>query len=173
MLGLLLPGQYYFITWTSSPSSPGLDCSWNALRVWLKRERPGACWCYCFTDEGHGVIHMILRLGPGERRLNVTRVRAHWDRLHGARQIRINAVKKGDEANLAAYIEKQAKIKKLGGEMAWQSSIIRWHWSKNWIPRGFTRKFGKFWATTQDLSLGERLKMLNDWINKEHIQNGT
>jgi len=125
ILGLKIPGKYYFITWTSSPQSPPIEESWNALRVWLKRERPGSCWCYCITTEGYGVIHMIMRLGKGEQRLDVRKVRAHWIKLHKAVQIKIKYVPESMKNNLAAYLGDQRKLKSLSGEMAWQNGIVR------------------------------------------------
>lgn len=168
MLGLHIPGQYYFITWTSSPQSPSLEKSWNALRQWLHKERPGCSWCYCFTDEGHGVIHMIVRLGKGEKRFNVTRVRAHWSRLHAANQIKIKAIKKDGFKNLAHYLTNQKKLKKMGGELAWQDSITRWRWSKNWIPKGFTAKFGRFWIDWMSAPENIRQYALSTWIQACH-----
>jgi len=162
LMGLACHGQYYFITWTSSPQSPPLDKSWDALRKWLKRERPGCSWCYCWTDEGHGVIHMVVRLGKGERRFNVTRVRAHWDKLHNARQIKIRPVKKETAVKLMSYIANQKKIKKMANEFMYQSSITRWGWSKGWIPKGFTKQFGKLWFSWLNADEKLRLKVVND-----------
>lgn len=164
ILGLKIPGRYYFITWTSSPQSPPIEKSWDPLRKWLKYKRPGACWCYCFTDEGFGVIHMVLRLGKGEQRLDVKEVRAHWERLHKAKQIRIDHVPESMKNNLAAYIGDQRAKRKLGGEMAWQDDMIRWRWSKGWLPKGFTKEFGRVWHSLQDISLGQREKAVHDWL---------
>jgi hypothetical protein len=171
ILGLKIPGKYYFISWTSSPQSPPLKKSWNALRMWLKRKRPGISWCYCMTDEGHGVIHMIARLGKGEKRLDVKEVRAHWEKLHKAKQIRIERVPEPMKNNLAAYIADQRHKKKLGGEMAWQDHLDRWRWSKGWLPKGFTKEFGRVWWSLKDTSPGLREKTITDWLNACHVDN--
>lgn len=168
IFGLKIPGRYYFITWTSSPQSPPIEKSWRALSNWLKRKRPGSTWCYCITSEGHGVIHMILRLGKREKRLDVKEVRAHWVRLHKANQIKIKHVPESMKNNLAAYLGDQRRKRKLGGEMAWQDGIVRWHWSKGWLPQGFTRAFGRVWVRLMDISPGEREKAVYDWINACH-----
>jgi hypothetical protein len=169
ILGLKLPGRYYFGTWTSSPQSPPIEKSWPALRKWLKRKRPGASWCYCITNEGYGVIHMILRLGNGEKRLDVNEVRAHWIGLHNANQIRFEHVPEPMKNNLASYLADQRSKRRLGGEMAWQDNIIRWRWSNGWLPKGFTKAFGRLWWSLQDISHGQREKVIADWLNACHL----
>jgi len=146
LLGLRLPGRYYFITLTSSPASPPLESTWNALRVWLKRYRPGMCWIYCFTLEGHGVIHMVVRLPMRSKNINVKVLRAYWQKLTGATQIRIVRVRESNKEDLADYLVNQKLKKGLGQEFAHQSSITRWHWSKGWLPKGFTKEFGRLWV---------------------------
>ena len=172
ILGLKLPGRYYFITWTSSPESPPIEKSWRALRKFLKRYRPQSCHCYCITNEGDpakienlGVIHMIMRLGKNEKRMDVRKIRSHWQRLHKATQIKIKHVPQSQKGNLAAYLSDQRKLKGLGGEMAWQQDIVRWHWSKGWIPAGFTRQFGRVWARWMQTPPEVRDMAIKTWIN--------
>jgi len=168
ILGLKIPGRYYFITWTSSPQSPPIEKSWRALRKWLKRYRPKSAHCYCITNEGFGVIHMILRLGKREKRMDVNEVRAHWVRLHKANQIKIKHVPESMKNNLAAYLGDQRAKRSLGGEMAWQEGIVRWRWSKGWLPQGFTKAFGRVWWSLMDISPGLREKTVCDWLNACH-----
>jgi hypothetical protein len=168
ILGLKIPGRYYFITWTSSPQSPPIEKSWRALRKWLKRYRPKSAHCYCITNEGFGVIHMILRLGKREKRMDVNEVRAHWVRLHKANQIKIKHVPESMKNNLAAYLGDQRAKRSLGGEMAWQDGIVRWRWSKGWLPQGFTKAFGRVWWSLMDISPGLREKAVCDWLNACH-----
>lgn len=168
ILGVKLPGRYYFITWTSSPQSPPIEKSWRALRKQIKRWRPGSSHCYCITDEGHGVIHMVIRMGPGEKRLDVKEVRSHWQRLHKATQIRIDHIPESGKNNLAAYIADQRAKRKLGGEMAWQDELVRWRWSKGWLPKGFTKEFGRLWWSLQNISPELREKVVNDWLRACH-----
>lgn len=174
-LGLLLPGRYYFITLTSSPESPKLEKSWNSLRQWLKRYRPGIVWVYCFTSEGHGVIHMVVRLGLRQKRIIHKELSAAWLRIHKAPIVWIKRVQESQKDNLANYLSDQRKLKKMGSEFAWQPGIIRWRWSKGWIPQGFAKQFGRFWWQYQnkmDITPGQRDKIIKDWICKEALVHG-
>lgn len=165
-LGLCLPGRYYFLTLTSSPLSPPLERSWDALRKWLKVAVPGICWCYCFTNEGHGVIHMVLRIHALAKNLDVRALRRYWKKSHKATQVRIIRVKHGED--LASYLANQKRKNRMAKEMGYQSGVTRWRWSKGWIPKGFTQQFGRIWVRTQALTIGERLKIVSDCINLEH-----
>jgi len=162
-LGLCLPGRYYFLTLSSSPQSPPLERSWNNLRQWLKKSVPGITWCYCFTNEGYGVIHMVVRIHAHVKNLDVRALRRYWKKSHLATQIRIVRVKHGED--LASYLANQKRKNRMAKEMGYQSGVIRWRWSKGWIPLGFTKEFGRIWVRTTALSLGERLKMVSDCIN--------
>lgn len=112
---------------------------------------------------------MIIRLGKGEARLNVRQVRAHWVKLHKAQMIKILHVEKPKD--LAAYFADQRRKKRLGGEMAWQDGIVRWRWSKGWLPKGFTRAYGRVWHRFNEY-LDDRPKLLqmviNDWLQRCH-----
>jgi len=174
LLGLRIPGQYYFITLTSTPKSPALEKTWDCLRKWLHAYRPGMCWIYCFTNEGHGVIHMVIRLGKGEKRLDARTVRAYWENLTGARQIVIKHVKEHHKEDLASYLANQKHKNRLGKEFAYQnnqkSAVTRWRWSKGWIPKGFTKQFGRLWVSWSNAPGNLRLKVINDAINKAHVE---
>ena len=123
VMGLALPGVYYFLTLTSSPESPPLKKSWGIFKKWLHRYRPGSVWIYVFTDEGHGVIHMIIRMGKNEPRIEVKVLRKYWEKIHKARQIKILYVRRPQD--LAAYLADQRNKKRLGAELAWQDGIQR------------------------------------------------
>ena len=84
ILGLSLPGRYYFITLTSSPKSPHIEIGWRKFKRWLKYHRPESTYCYCLTNEGHGVIHIVLRLGKHEKRIDVKQLRDYWEKKHKA-----------------------------------------------------------------------------------------
>jgi len=143
MLGLLLPGRCYFCTFTSSPQSPDIRRSYAALRMYLKRNRKGCSWIHVFTAEGHGVLHMVIRLRSRQRNLDIKEMKAYWKKLHKADQVTILRVRHANK--LANYLSDQRKKRKLGSEMSWQDLITSWHWSKGWIPTGFTKKFGRYW----------------------------
>ncbi|MFA5346632.1 MAG: hypothetical protein WC294_00700 [Methanoregula sp.] len=169
LMGLKLPGKYYFITLTSTPKSPPIKKSWDPLRKWLKYQRPGICWCYCITREGYGVIHMIIRLKSGDKRISAKELREYWKNLTGADQIWIDYVDESQKYDLAVYISDQRKKRKLGGELAWQYGIVRWRWSKGWLPRGFTKAFGRVWHRLQDIPIVEREKAVSGWLAACHM----
>jgi len=103
--------------------------------------------CYGITGEGkgRGVIHMICRLLPGQKRMDVNLLRKHWFEMTGAKQLKIVYVPPSMKDNLAAYIADQRKKRGLAGEMAWQDFLERWRWTSGWLPKGFTRVFGRVW----------------------------
>ena len=178
ILGLLLPGRYYFITWTSSYQSPPVEKSWGALKKWLRRERPGITFVYCFTSEGKpaadnksgGVIHLIARLPKNAKRLDARRLHAHWLRLHKAHGVTIRYVSLKDRVHLASYISDQRNMKTMGGEMVWQDGIRHWRWAKGWIPTGFTAAFGRFWAHWFNAPSEVREMALRDWIRACNVR---
>jgi hypothetical protein len=165
-LGLSLPGRYYFCTWTSSPQSPPVKKSWRLLRIRLHRIRPLASFCYCLTHEGYGVIHMVIRLGKGEKRLDAKIERAYWVSTHQAKQIKFKYVPESQKNNLAAYLCDQRKKNKLGAELAWQDKKIFWNWSKGWLPKGFTRAFGRAWVHWLDAPEYIGRIVIYDWLKR-------
>lgn len=114
---------------------------------------------------------MVMRLGKNEKRMDVRKIRSHWQKLHKATQIKIKHVPESQKGNLAAYLSDQRRLKGLGGEMAWQNDIVRWHWSKGWIPKGFTRAFSRVWAQLMEVPLEGREKVIKHWINACHVDN--
>jgi len=164
MMGMNLPGRYYFLTLTSSPESPPLVKSFDKLRKWLKVERPEISWIVVFTDEGFGVIHMVFRLPLRSKNIDVRLLRARWKKWHKAKQIVIKRAQ-SDHEKLADYMSDQRKMRKLGSEMSWQNSITRWGWSKGWIPKGFTKAFGRLYVDWIDAPEELRKKVVRDSIN--------
>jgi hypothetical protein len=174
MMGMNLPGRYYFLTLTSSPASPPLKKSFDLLRKWLKSERPGISWIVVFTDEGHGVIHMVFRLPLKSKNIDVRLLRARWKKWHKAKQIVIKRAQ-SDHEKLADYLSDQRKMRKLGSEMSWQDSITRWGWSKGWIPKGYTKQFARDWVKMIDAPMEIKKKETRIMINRAHEaeKNGT
>jgi len=153
LLGLKLPGRFYFLTYTTVMTTPyRAGHYWRSLWRWHKRYRPGCCCCYGITREGKakGVIHMIVRLGPKEKRMDVNELRAHWFKMTGAVQLKIIYVGR-DRKKLASYIADQRKKRGLAGEMAWQDYLDRWRWTEGWLPKGFTKAFPRVWARLMQL----------------------
>lgn len=166
MLGLQLPGRYYFLTLTSSPESPSLERSWRKFRQWLHLHRPGIAFCFVITDEGHGVIHIVLRLKPRMKNLKFAEIQEYWQRIHKAKQVRIERV--GKAKNLANYFADQRKLKKMGSEMSWQDYIVRWKYSPGWLPRGFIKRFGRLWLDLIDVPEGIRDSEVRIAINRAY-----
>jgi hypothetical protein len=161
MLGLTLPAVYWFCTWTTTKERPLTENDWRVLRRWLQRSFPGCCWIYCITGEGNGVIHMVLRLKKGNR-FSIKKSRAYWTNLTGAKQMSFLPVKKPKD--LAAYMADQRKKKRLAGEFAWQDFLKRWRWSKGWLPRGFTRSFGRAYVDWLQIEEWARKSALDGWL---------
>jgi hypothetical protein len=163
-MGMMLGGRCYFLTLTSSPKSPKIESSWFSFRRWLKRERPLTSWCKCITSEGYGVIHLALRLGLSEKRVDVKRIRAFWESVHKASQVRILVTTERDKLNLANYISDQRKKKGLAGEFLFQDQLVSWRCSRGWLPVGFTRAFGRFWWAMRDIAPTVRDSVLKEWL---------
>ena len=105
---------------------------------------------------------MIIRLNYKQKKIDVKKLREFWQKNHKAKQIRIEHV--GKRQVLASYMADQREKKKIGGEFAWQSIITRWSWSKGWIPKGFTKEFGRLWVQWIDAPEPIRQKVIRDTI---------
>lgn len=172
--GLKLPGRYYFLTLTTTPESPSLVKVWHNFQRWMKRYRPGVCWIYCFTNEGKGkgVLHMVLRLGMKQKRVDADELRAYWYSLTGATQMKIKRVPEVKKEDLALYLANQKNKRGMAKEMGYQSAVTRWRWSSGWLPKGFTREFGRAWVRLNGVPYGLKLKVLSDWLHNWHEHNG-
>jgi hypothetical protein len=173
LLGMKIPGKYYFLTYTTCTDTPHeVGHYWHALWRWHRRYRPGSPCCYGITSEGKakGVIHMIIRLCEGQKQMDVNVLRAHWENMTGARQLKIIRVDTAKKFKLAAYIADQRKTRGLAGEMAWQDYLERWRWTTGWLPKGFTRAFGRAYQGLQDAPPEVRKKALNDWLNACYLK---
>lgn len=170
LLGLSIKGDYYFLTLTSSKESPPIEKSWKNLRRWLKRYRPMTTFCYCLTSEGHGVIHMVLRLGSGEKRLDVNELRSYWIKTHKAQQLKLIKIRQANHTKLANYIADQRRRRKLGSEMAYQDQIIRWKYSRGWIPTHFAKEFGRYYFRCKQKNVPDNvmLSQLKPWLTTCH-----
>lgn len=168
LLGVKKKGRYYFLTVTSSPAEHLEKKHWDRLRKKLKELLPRTVHFHVITSEGHGVIHIILRLGKGENRLEIKPFRAWWRSYHKATQVRI--VRINNKIDLARYISDQRHKKKLAGEFAWQDCIVSWGYSAGWLPKGFTPHFGRFWHKSRDADMGKREMFLHDWLMRCYEQ---
>jgi hypothetical protein len=152
----------YFLTLTSSPTSPGLMESFNhfvtVVRMaspdylvkcrYISRKEalkwyPAETWTRCFkfefcclqTSEGCGVLHIVF---AGDR-LPIGFIRHLWDNIHGARQIVIKHIEKGEDSRLKKYLMKQYLYS--------QEGFIRYSCSSNWVYPGFRRDWEKMYKT--------------------------
>jgi hypothetical protein len=161
-IGMLLPGKYYFWTFTTSLESPNLGISISKLQRYLRKIRPGCSWIYSLTIEGNGVCHMILRIPLHLKRIAIKEMNAFWQETHKAFCF-VSKVK--NPKGLANYISDQRQRKWMGNEMASQELTVKWHASSKWFPEGFAKQFGKFWFelgnTLDDLTRDE---LVRDWI---------
>jgi hypothetical protein len=164
LIGTKKPGRYYFLTLTTVATSSPIKRCWDTLRRYLKNLYPRTVHFHVLTSEGkgQGVIHCILRMGRGERRVEVVPLRKWWTEYAGARQIKI--VRVGKKRELARYIADQRYKKELAAEFAWQDGIVSWGFTKGWLPKGFTKAFGRFWHKSRDSDLGQREMFLHDWL---------
>jgi hypothetical protein len=161
-MGVKKAGRYYFLTLTTIPERPLVRKNWDALRKHLKKLLPRTVHFHVITSEGNGVIHMILRLGRGESRLEIVPFRAWWKGLTGATQVKILRV--NNKKDLARYISDQRHKKALAGEFAWQDLIVTWGYSAGWLPPAFGKHFGRFWWKSRDAEMGKREMFLHDWL---------
>jgi len=170
LMGVKKAGRYYFLTLTTTPEKPLTKKNWDALRKHLKMLLPRTAHFHVITSEGNGVIHMILRLGRGENRLEIVPFRAWWKNLTGATQVRI--IRVNNKKDLARYISDQRHKKSLAGEFAWQDLIVTWGYSAGWLPLAFGKHFGRFWWNSRDAELGQREMFLHDWLMRCYEDQG-
>jgi len=166
MLGLLLPGRYYFLTLTSSPDSPNLEHSFFLFKKWLRYRRKGITFIFCMTSEGYGVLHMVIRLKPRMKNLDIKDVRDYWVSVHKAQQIKLVRVRHANK--LANYLSDQRKKRKLGSEMSWQDLMVRWRASPGWLPKGYGKVFGRLWVEWIDAPEQVRNKVVRESIKEAH-----
>lgn len=169
--GFALPGRYYFLTLTSSPKSPALKSSWRNLTVWLRRQRPGIEWIYCFTSEGCGVLHMVFRLPMKSKRLDVQKVRAYWTEAHKARQLKLVRVK--NPHDLASYLANQKSNKKrISTEFLYQPGLERWNRSKGWLPTGITRHIRRVAFKLRNQPVKVKEISISNYVKRVHDDPG-
>lgn len=155
--GMKKKGRYYFVTFSLKKECKPIEWYWVRLRRWLKRYRPGSSWCYCLTNEHCGVIHMVVRLGKSEKRWEAKEVRDYWIELTGFNHVTIRKVQTGSNVTLARYIQDQKKKYGLGKEMSYQDLMIRWMFSRNWLPVGYTRKNKRMYGKLKKMNVPDEI----------------
>lgn len=169
--GFNLPGRYYFFTLTSSPQSPPIRHSWVNLKKWLRRQRPGIEWVYCFTNEGCGVIHMVFRLPMKSKNFDINKVREYWTEAHKARQMKLVRVK--NPHDLASYLANQkANKKRTATEFLYQPGLEIWNRSRGWLPTGITKHIRRVAFKLRDQPVKVKEICINDYVKRVHAYPG-
>jgi hypothetical protein len=168
-----------FLTLTSAPGSPpDLGRSFNRLVTVIRRTTPQRLveekwvtlgelekfypgkpideplrfeYAGCRTDEGHGVIHLMV---SGDY-LPVRWLRSLWVKIHAAKQLNIQLIKGGDK--VAGYI--------LGQYIGKQHKFIRMYVSRGWLFPGARKSFLEL-IRRRKAELGDTLgyeTALDDW----------
>jgi hypothetical protein len=113
------------------------------------------------TDEGYGVIHMIVRLPKGSPRIEIAVLDGYWVKIHAAHCL----IKKVfSPRGLANYVSDQRRRKGMSVEMSSQEQITQWRMSKGWVPRAFMVAFGRYWSDTSELPENVRIDVVNQWL---------
>lgn len=172
-------GDMRFLTLTSAPGSPpDLGRSFNRLVTVIRRTTPQRLveekWVTlgelkkfyptkpideplrfeyggCRTDEGHGVIHLMV---SGDY-LPVRWLRSWWLKIHAAKQLNIQLIKGRDK--VAGYI--------LGQYIGKQTKFIRMYVSRGWLFPGARKSFLEL-IRRRKAELGDTLGFktaLDDW----------
>lgn len=158
-LGLLIPGDYYFLTLTSSPDSPDIARSWDIGKKRMFRKGYNFDYYGLRTAEGCGVIHVILR---SAKRINVNWLRLQWIELHNANQLWIREIKTSER--LARYLQSQGDFR-IAGELCYQDGIVKQLQSKWWIYPGWYSRFKCFWKGRIDQPVEDRLFAWREWVD--------
>jgi hypothetical protein len=118
-------------------------------------------WLYIMTDEGYGVIHMIVRLPKGNPRIEIAVLDGYWVKIHQAHCL----IKKVfSPRGLANYVSDQRRRKGMSVEMSSQEQITQWRMSKGWVPLAFMVAFGRYWSDTSELPENVRIDVVNQWL---------
>jgi hypothetical protein len=172
-------GDMRFLTLTSAPGSPpDLGRSFNRLVTVIRRTTPQRLveekwvtleelkrfyptkpideplrfeYAGCRTDEGHGVIHLMV---SGDY-LPVRWLRSLWVKIHAAKQLNIQLIKGRDK--VAGYI--------LGQYIGKQNNFIRMYVSRGWLFPGARASFLEL-IRRRKAELGDTLGFktaLDDW----------
>lgn len=145
-IGLSLPGTYYFLTLTSSPQSPdSITHSWDLLLKRLHRRGYKFDYYGVRTNEGHGVLHVVIRIRKGQMRLKIDEIRRMWVELHAAPQMRIEKIRKKTEmSNYMTQPDCRARAP-ISWEMSKQNHIISTFRSRWWLGPGWRQVSKPIW----------------------------
>jgi hypothetical protein len=177
----------FFLTLTSSPDSPvALAESWQALRKRIARELElDPCdvqYQGVRTDEGHGVMHLLLAvprsaLARSSYLLDADTLRGWWGAIHAATFVNVKAIQRGagHVRRLTRYVVTQyvsgqaATIYKLGSRLSLPLTRLRKSF-REWL---FAHP-GRFSAITFPSEVDERIvgETEREWKDRDLAQRG-
>jgi hypothetical protein len=160
--GLVLPGRYTFATFTNVGKGKQQLANFRKIKWWLKRHYPGIAGCRVFTDEGGGVVHIVLRQGMRQKRIDKTELDLYLVETAGCGFCDLKRVynKKG----LADYLANQRVKNGLAKEMSRQTQMTKYNYFGEWLPRGWLSKFGRAWYKTMGMSREDRRVWFTKWL---------
>jgi hypothetical protein len=149
ILGMMVPGDYWFLTLTSSmDSSRDIKLSWREFyKRWFQKFYPNDC-LYAIVNEGYlnkGVIHAVIRfVDENAEKPSDDLVSANWMRCHKAYITDFHPVKHFDKT--ANYLVQRHN--KTAQELLRQPSVRSWRYTRDWVPVGFGKGYGRLWYYT-------------------------
>lgn len=151
MSGFHQPGQYRFVTLTSSPNSKRrIQDSWRVLKERLRRR--GLLEAYFCVPEvtrsGLVHLHLIFRGSYIAQAL----LSKWWEDIHQAPVVDIRLVK----------FTRKAVARYVGKYVSKDLSFFRWSCSWSWVWKGFCRSWEQLKRVARDYDLS-RTWLLNIW----------
>jgi hypothetical protein len=136
--------------------------NFRKIKWWLKRHYPGIAGCRVFTDEGGGVVHIVVRQGMKQKRIDKEELDLYLVETLGCGFCDIKRVY--NKEGLANYLADQRAKRGMANEMGRQTLMTKYNYFGNWLPPGWLKKFRRAWYRTNGMRLVERLDLFNSWI---------
>jgi len=179
-----------FMTLTSSPSSDRSKLNYHFNLLVKKAEYTfgfSIAYWKAETEEGYGVLHVLFRVDERKKPLRVKKncplpkhmrgfiphkwLSGTWNEIHGAKVVEIHELKgMKSERDIAYYVV---------GNYVSKQPIKRISYSRNWVCKGFSKKWKDFleiygkravelwgkWVINTDFC-SYRESNLTDWVDK-------
>lgn len=164
-MGMMLPGDYWFLTLTTSPKSKkSVLQDWRSTwKFWFRVNYPFAQNLWVETAEGLGVIHAIVRFPLDSLLVPPTKdeVALQWQWQHQAFSDWTPVLNRGKLANYMLQAHDP-----VAGEIRKQRDVMDWNYSRGWLPVGFTSAFAAHWMETlAKIPSCERTRIIADWLH--------
>jgi hypothetical protein len=172
-MGMMLPGQYWFLTLTTAPKSkhPVRDDWHKTWQNWFRKKFSPVENLWVETLEGLGVVHAVVRFPVGGFSIPTKEeVADQWQWQHQAFSDWTLA---RDNEKLANYM--MQKHEPVAGEIKKQRDVVDWSYSRGWLPVGFPAVFGRaWWEMLRFVPDFECRRIIADWmhavkVNKENL----